>query len=152
MARRSKRRSSARKTESRNPAKAKRTVSTRTRRRKRPSAADLEAQLKHRTDKLALENSRLLGELRQRSNELSESLLQQAATSEVLQVIASSITDVEPVFEKLLENATRVCGAEFGIMGLFDGEVCISGLRYTMCRSPLPPSLRRKSAWTTTAR
>ena len=112
MAGHSGRRSSAQKAESRNPAKAERKVSTRSRRRKRPSAGDPEAQLKHRIDELALENSRLLAELRQRSDDLSESLLQQAATSEVLQVISSSISDVEPVFEKLLENVT----------GLFDGE------------------------------
>jgi signal transduction histidine kinase len=58
----------------------------------------------------------------QRTAELSESLEQQTATSEVLEVISASTGELEPVFQKMLENATRVCGANFGVMSLYDGD------------------------------
>jgi GAF domain-containing protein len=72
---------------------------------------------------IAIENTRLLNELRQRTGDLSEALEQQTATSEVLQVISSSPGELEAVFETMLANAVRICEATFGNMYLRDGEV-----------------------------
>jgi signal transduction histidine kinase len=63
---------------------------------------------------IAIENARLLNELRHRTDQLTESLQQQTATSEVLRVISSSPGELEPVFSAMLANATRICEANFG--------------------------------------
>src|SRR5262249_52746760 len=63
---------------------------------------------------IAIENVRLFDEVQARTRELSEALEQQTATSEVLQVISSSPGELEPEFQTILENATRICAAHFG--------------------------------------
>ena len=71
---------------------------------------------------IAIENVRLFEAEQQRTRELSESLEQQTATSEVLQVISSSPGDLEPVFASMLEKAVRICDAKFGNIYRWDGE------------------------------
>ena len=71
---------------------------------------------------IAIENARLLNELRERTDDLTESLEQQTATSEVLRVISSSPGDLEPVFATMLEKAVRICDATFGNIFDWDGD------------------------------
>src|SRR5262245_33564374 len=71
---------------------------------------------------IAIENTRLLGDLRQRTDDLTESLEQQTASAEVLKVISSSPGDLNPVFQSMLENATHICEASFGAMALSEGD------------------------------
>jgi GAF domain-containing protein len=75
---------------------------------------------------VAIENARLLNELRQ-------SLEQQTATADVLGVISSSAGELEPVFQAMLENATRICDAKFGTM--YFAKATLSG--------PSPCTVRR---------
>ena len=83
---------------------------------------------------IAIENTRLLNELRQRTDDLTEALDQQTATSQVLQVISSSTGKLEPVFQTLLANATRLCEASYGAMWLCEG----SGFRAVALHGALP--------------
>ncbi|MGD0317867.1 MAG: GAF domain-containing protein [Xanthobacteraceae bacterium] len=71
---------------------------------------------------IAMTNARLFEAERQRSRELSESLEQQTATSEVLEVVSRSPGDLEPVFAAMLENAVRICDAKFGNIHRWDGD------------------------------
>ena len=79
---------------------------------------------------IAIENARLL-------NELRESLQQQTATSEVLRVISSSPGELQPVFEALLQNAVRICNAQFGNLALLEGD----GFRF-VAQYGAPPKYR----------
>src|SRR5262249_143816 len=84
---------------------------------------------------IAIENARLLNELRGRTEDLSEALEQQTATSEVLQAISSSTGKLEPVFDVMLANATRICEARFGTLYLRDGD----GFRAVAATRDAPP-------------
>jgi GAF domain-containing protein len=85
---------------------------------------------------IAIENTRLLNELRQRTTDVSEALEQQTATSEVLQVISSLPGELEQVFRSMLENAVRICNAKFGTMFRFDGDAF-----HPMAMLNTPPAL-----------
>jgi two-component system, NtrC family, sensor kinase len=64
-----------------------------------------------------------LGLLRTRDRELAEALEQQTATSEILRVISSSPTDIEPVFDAIIDSGVRLCDAVYGVLLSFDGEL-----------------------------
>jgi transcriptional regulator with GAF, ATPase, and Fis domain len=86
---------------------------------------------------IAIENARLLSELRQRTDDLGEALEQQTATADVLRVISSSPGDLQPVFEAMLQNAVRICDAKFGNLGLLEGD----GFRF-VAQHGAPPKYR----------
>jgi GAF domain-containing protein len=93
---------------------------------------------------IAIENTRLFEAEQLRTRELSESLEQQTATSEVLQVISSSPGDLEPVFRAMLEKAVRICDAKYGNIYRWDGEFL-----HLLAAHDTPPALaefRRRSA------
>jgi two-component system NtrC family sensor kinase len=102
---------------------------------------------------IAIENVRLFEAEQQRTRELTESLEQQTATSEVLQVISSSPGDLEPVFASMLEKAVRICHAKFGNIYRWDGNALSlvathnTPLAYAEARRRSPSSQSEQYFW-----
>src|SRR5499427_576222 len=92
---------------------------------------------------IAIENARLLTELQAKNASLSEALEQQTATSEILRVISSSPTDVQPVFETIAANALRLCTANFSAVFRFDGELIHLAALHNMENPEGAEALRR---------
>ena len=91
--------------------------------------------IKQKENPQATELSQLKEELRRvseklesREDELAEALEQQTATSEILRVIASSPTDIQPVLDAVVESAARLCDATDGLIARIDGDVLIPGV------------------------
>ena len=85
---------------------------------------------------IAIENTRLLNELRHRTGDLSELLEQQTAASQVLEVISSSTGELEPVFQAILASATRTCDAKFGLLYRIE-----NGSARIISKLGIPPAL-----------
>ena len=94
---------------------------------------------------IAIENVRLLNELQERNAQLTESLEQQTATSEILRVIASSPTDIQPVLDVVAENAARLCEAKDAVISRFDGETLKQVAQYGTIPVPQPNLINRDS-------
>jgi len=86
---------------------------------------------------IAIENTRLLSELRQRTSDVTEALEQQTATSEVLNVISRSSADTKPVFDAIVESAARLCDAVFCMVWLFDGKLQHHAASYNLTAEAL---------------
>jgi two-component system, NtrC family, sensor kinase len=92
---------------------------------------------------IAIENVRLFQELQVRNRDLTEALEQQTATSEILRVISSSPTDLQPVFEAIVGSAARLCEATFAALHRFDGQVVTFEAYHGMTEPEVEESRRR---------
>jgi len=86
---------------------------------------------------IAIENVRLFDAEQQRTHDLTEALERQTVLAEVLRVISSSPGDLKPVFETILENATRICQAKFGQLFLAENGVYRAAAMHNLPREYL---------------
>src|SRR5262245_41428053 len=89
---------------------------------------------------IAIENVRLFTELQEKNRALTEALEQQTATAEILRVISSSPTDLQPVMDAVAENAARVCGATDATIRLIEGDIMRVASRFGAI-SPVAPEV-----------
>jgi two-component system, NtrC family, sensor kinase len=96
---------------------------------------------------IAIENVRLFDEVQARTRDLSEALEQQTATSEVLRVISSSPGELEPVFQAMLANATRICEAKFGVLFRYNGDGAFHAAASLGVTASYGESLRQRASF-----